>query len=434
MGTPLYTTDIIPLTSRPTLTVMDDGDYFVILDTSTGKISKILKTNIMTALKITYDNTSGLTAETVQAALDELVVNLGSSDSAILALAGRLDALEGTGYTEGSLKTHEDRLDTLEGTGAGSVKKAIDDLAGAGRTTETVKGNADAIALRELLSNKKSTLLENSETYFPNQRAVNLGLNQTMAEIMGFAPRNLMTVFGTATVAETFAELRARAITGDFRTLRLGDFIDLPSLTIGADSVNPTVYPARTINNDYNQLRMEIVGFDDYYYVGNTAYPTQHHVTMMFKDIPTLAPFNETNITTGDYPGSMLFHWLHEQIEPALISAIGLTPRPVDRMIGTVASSDWAGSETIFLPTNVNIFGTTGFSHTDYGTGTQTQFALFAMNPSRKIKKLNGFRVSWWIAEPTANSSTHFCIAYYYSNADTNSASLARGVVPAFLI
>jgi hypothetical protein len=152
MATPLYTTDIIPLTSRPTLTVMDDGDYFVILDTSTGKISKILKTNIMTALKITYDNTSGLTAANVQAALDELVVNLGSSDSAILALSGRLD--------------------TLEGTGEGSVAKAIGDLAGAGRTTETVKGNADAIALRELLSNKKTTLADNSDTFYPTQKAV----------------------------------------------------------------------------------------------------------------------------------------------------------------------------------------------------------------------------------------------------------------------
>ena len=96
------------MTSRPTLTVMDDGDYFVILDTSTGKISKILKTNIQKALNISYDNTtSGLTAENVQAALDELVANLGSSDDAILALAGRLD--------------------TLEGTGEGSVAKAIDD-------------------------------------------------------------------------------------------------------------------------------------------------------------------------------------------------------------------------------------------------------------------------------------------------------------------
>ena len=109
MGTPLYTTDIIPLTSRPTLTVMDDGDYFVILDTSTGKISKILKTNVvLPASQSSYNNaTSGLTATQVQAALDELVVNLGSSDSAISALSGRLD--------------------TLEGRGEGSVAKAIND-------------------------------------------------------------------------------------------------------------------------------------------------------------------------------------------------------------------------------------------------------------------------------------------------------------------
>lgn len=109
MGTPLYTTDVIPMTSRPTLTVMDDGDYFLIFDTSTAKISKILKTNVvLPASQSSYDNTtSGLTATQVQAALDELVVNLGSSDSAISALAGRLD--------------------TLEGTGEGSVAKAIDD-------------------------------------------------------------------------------------------------------------------------------------------------------------------------------------------------------------------------------------------------------------------------------------------------------------------
>ncbi len=58
--TPLYNTDIIPLTSRPTLTVMDDGDYFVIFDTSTGKISKILKTNIiMPALTIPAEHYIG---------------------------------------------------------------------------------------------------------------------------------------------------------------------------------------------------------------------------------------------------------------------------------------------------------------------------------------------------------------------------------------
>ena len=117
MGTPLYNTDVIPLTSRPTLTVMDDGDYFAILDTSTGKISKILKTNlVLPASQVSYNNsTSGLTAENVQAALDELVVNLGSSDSAISALGGRLDILEADDTTEGSVaKTVKDAVDPIE--------------------------------------------------------------------------------------------------------------------------------------------------------------------------------------------------------------------------------------------------------------------------------------------------------------------------------
>ena len=117
MGTPLYTTDIIPLTSRPTLTVMDDGDYFAILDTSTAKISKILKTNlVLPASQVSYDNaTSGLTATQVQAALDELVVNLGSSDSAISALGGRLDTLEGADTVSGSVaKTVKDAVEPID--------------------------------------------------------------------------------------------------------------------------------------------------------------------------------------------------------------------------------------------------------------------------------------------------------------------------------
>jgi hypothetical protein len=316
------------------------------------------------------------------------------------------------------------------------------------RTTEidALYAQLSTIAEKENLSNKKSTLSENSEIYYPNQKAVNDGLNLTMAEMMGFAPRNLMDVFGTSTVADTFQALRTycnqngpnNTHLDGFRKLRLGDYIDLPSLTMSADSLYGSVYPARTINNDYNRLRVEIVGFDNYYYVGNTAYPSQHHVTMMFKDIPTTAPFNETNTTTGDYPGSMLFHWLHERFEPALISAINgggntIQPLAVDRIIGTVADWAWVGSEKIFLPTSVNVFGTTGFSHANYGTGTQTQFALFALNPNRKIKRNNNSRSSWWLAEPSANSSAAFCAAYLGSS-NHILAGGTFGVVPAFLI
>jgi hypothetical protein len=57
-----------------------------------------------------------------------------------------------------------------------TIQAKIDTLKGTGWEGETVKGNADAIAEKENLANKKSTLAENSETYYPNQKAVNDGL------------------------------------------------------------------------------------------------------------------------------------------------------------------------------------------------------------------------------------------------------------------
>lgn len=55
-------------------------------------------------------------------------------------------------------------------------EKLVDDtvkgLAGTGRATETVKANADAVALRELLANKKTSLADDSDTFYPSQKAV----------------------------------------------------------------------------------------------------------------------------------------------------------------------------------------------------------------------------------------------------------------------
>ena len=93
MGTTLYNTDIKTVPNRPELSALDAGDFYLVYDTSTGKISKISKTN----------------------AHAELVASIGA--------------------------------------------------------------NADDILLRESLSNKKSTLSENSEIYYPNQKAVNDGLS-----------------------------------------------------------------------------------------------------------------------------------------------------------------------------------------------------------------------------------------------------------------
>lgn len=72
---------------------------------------------------------SGRTTETVKKNADD-ITKLNGGDTVEGSVANSIktaiEPVKGAGYTEGSLKTHEDRLDTLEGTGAGSVAKAID--------------------------------------------------------------------------------------------------------------------------------------------------------------------------------------------------------------------------------------------------------------------------------------------------------------------
>ncbi len=115
---------------------------------------------------------------------ENVVNNLTTDEDGYIAdarqlkvLADLVDALKGVGWTDETLASLGLRLTTLEGSGTGSVQEqiqiAIADLAGAGRTTETVKGNADAIALRELSANKVTAFQETpDDTHYPSEKLV----------------------------------------------------------------------------------------------------------------------------------------------------------------------------------------------------------------------------------------------------------------------
>ena len=81
---------------------------------------------INTELSGRLDTLEGTGEGSVAKAIGDLA-GAGRTTETVKANADDIISIKGTGYTEGSLKTHEDRLDTLEGTGAGSVAKAIDD-------------------------------------------------------------------------------------------------------------------------------------------------------------------------------------------------------------------------------------------------------------------------------------------------------------------
>jgi hypothetical protein len=242
---------------------------------------------------------------------------------------------------------------------------------------------------------------------------------------------------------------------GDFSHLRLGDYIDLDDFTVnnwyngaaynsttGAWDTTVTV----TKNLSYENTRVEIVGFDDYYYVGNTAYPSAPHVVFQFKNIPLKAPMHKLNVspfyqTSQNYKGSDLVTIGLANFYTGLADNFGIgtanetIPYSVDRILGTVNDWEWCGPEKLFLPTGMNVFGHPGFAQEHYGVGTQSQFPLYALNPNKRRKGYNGSaRETWWLAEPSAGSSSYFAIVDYTGNLYSYYSYYSFGVAPAFLI
>ena len=236
--------------------------------------------------------------------------------------------------------------------------------------------------------------------------------------------RNLLTVLGVATAAAAFSALRTKADNGDFKGLRLGDYIDVSSMTVDGSA----------ITNSNQRLRFIIAGFDTYYRVGDTEI-TSHHIVMISKNCVFQHAMNSTATNTGGYPASELKTWLNDAVKTGLVNAIGITPKTVRRLLDT--KGDWAWTaETVFIPTEVEVFGHQAWSNNKgYSTGTSVQWPLFSKHPQMRIANWNGSRWWWWEASPRTDDTAGFCYCDIYGAANDISASYSgRGVRFAFLV
>lgn len=236
--------------------------------------------------------------------------------------------------------------------------------------------------------------------------------------------RNLLTVLGVATAAAAFSALRTKADNGDFKGLRLGDYIDVSSMTVDGSA----------ISNSNQRLRFIIAGFDTYYRVGDKEV-TSHHIVMVSKNCVFQHTMNSTATNTGGYPASELKTWLNDAVKTGLVNAIGITPKTVHRLLDT--KDDWAWlAETVFIPSEVEVFGHQVWSNDrGYSSGTSVQWPLFSEFPQKRIANWNGSRWRWWEASPRTDDSAAFCLCGYAGYAHSLSASNSGyGVRFAFLI
>lgn len=236
--------------------------------------------------------------------------------------------------------------------------------------------------------------------------------------------RDLVTVLGAANAAAAFAALRTRADAGNFNGLRLGDYIDVSSMTVDGAA----------IANSNQRLRFEIAGFDTYYRVGDIEI-TQHHIVMVSKNCVFQHAMNSTATNTGGYPASELETWLNDAVKNGLVNAIGITPKTVRRLLDT--KGDWAWTaETVFIPTEVEVFGHQAWSNNKgYSTGSSVQWPLFSEFPQKRIANWNGSRWWWWEASPRTDDTASFCLCGSGGNANNLSADYSNaGVRFAFLV
>jgi len=244
--------------------------------------------------------------------------------------------------------------------------------------------------------------------------------------------RSLLDVFKVDTIAKAMAEIRRRCNNNgeidnskipDFRGIRIGDYLDLPSLDDGS-----TVY---TWNANYKNLRIVVSGFNHYKNAGDPE-NTENHILFTFRNCITTKRINATDTNTGGFANSELRKYLEGVFALGLKQAIGDYLLPVRRLLSTKGGWGWS-NDTVFLPTEREVWGCPVWGETDWDGGAQAQYPIFFFTVY-KGKRINGSRQWYWCASPSASSAAYFCNIYSNIYANYYYASAAGGVAPAFCV
>ena len=240
--------------------------------------------------------------------------------------------------------------------------------------------------------------------------------------------RNLLTVLGVTTVAEAMEVLHERCNgegVADFSGLMIGDYLDLPSLT-----VDGTTY---TWNATYQNLRIVISGFNHYIHCGDTE-NTKNHILWTFKNVVLQRQMNSSNTNTGGYNANAMKTYLDGVFALGLGSALGSSDYlyTISRAISKKGSTEWVRN-TVFLPTEVEVFGVATYGDDQNTWNTNIQYPIYRDSSYYRCKKYNGSRAWWWEATPGASNSTDFCAVTNGGGSDNPNASNSNGgVAPAF--
>lgn len=241
--------------------------------------------------------------------------------------------------------------------------------------------------------------------------------------------RNLLDVFGKTTVAEVMAILHKKCNgegKADFSGLMIGDYLDLPSLTVDGTTYKWTAA--------YQNLRIVISGFNHYIYCGHTNENKTNHILWTFRNVVLQKRMNGSDTNAGGYGMSNLKKYLDGVFAVGLGNALGSSGYlyTIMRAISKKGATEFV-TNTVFLPTEVEVFGVPTYGDDQITWNTNIQYPIYRDSSFYRVKKYNGSRCWWWEGTPAASDSTYFCDV-----SDTGGSNCAGvrydsgGVAPAF--
>lgn len=224
---------------------------------------------------------------------------------------------------------------------------------------------------------------------------------------------------------ETWENLQVRIKAGDLKGIHIGDYKSIV-FTTGELVV------------------MEVSGIDQYYRCGDPTHYVGHHVDFISRNcLSALSSFNDTPINNGNatspnpWRASMLFSFMNDLTTGIYAK---LPENLKTRIIEKVACLEYRYSPTetlnndngyfwesmgkLWLPSEVEIFGTSFFS--DYksgrigGGGCNLQYPIFKGGAKHLIKGpgTTTGRCAWWTINPRFDSYTNIVAVNYDGNAD----------------
>jgi len=277
------------------------------------------------------------------------------------------------------------------------------------------------------------THLNNGITYLNDRRIRH-------ADQVEDAGRNLLDVLGVGTIPDAMETLRQRCASADFSDIEIGDYIDGLSLN-GIHTLPPDGTAPQAWNNTYKNNRIVVAGFNTF----GSANNARNYVVFVFRNIICTSKINFANNNMSGYNASDLKVWMGTAYNISGDYNFGVFASKLNAALGggylhkvSRICSNKEGETglhaSVFLPTEIEMFGYQTFGDELSRSGANVQIPLYAKSAVYRKKKFNGVPISCWLQTPRQSNSTEFCAVGDDASIVTAAADAVYGISPVFCI